>query len=63
MYLWIYGRRKYLGRLNELIQADVTAKMAYKEKEEGISFDHATRKRIVNATRKTKAMASNKSRL
>ena len=28
---WIYGRRKYLGRLDELIQGDETAKLAYEE--------------------------------
>ena len=41
---WIYGRRKYLDRLDELIQGDETAKLAYEEK---------------NATRNAKAMASN----
>ena len=45
---WIYGRRKYLDRLVELIQGDETAKLAYEEK---------------HATRKARAMASNGSRL
>ena len=39
---------KYLDRLDELIQGDETAKLAYKEK---------------NASTKSKAMASNGSRL
>ena len=38
---WIYGRRKYLDRLDELIQGDETAKLAYEEK-------NATRK--INST-------------
>ena len=29
---WIYGRRKYLDRLDELIQGDDTAKLAYEER-------------------------------
>ena len=29
---WIFGRRKCLDRLDELIQGDETAKLAYKEK-------------------------------
>ena len=41
---WIYGRRKYFDRLDELVQGDETAKLAYKEK---------------NVTRKAKAMPSN----
>ena len=45
---WIYGRRKYLDRLDELIQGDETAKLVDEEK---------------NAISKVKAMASNGSRL
>ena len=41
---WIYGRRKYLDRPDELIQGGETTKLARKEK---------------NATTKAKAMASN----
>ena len=37
---WIYGRRKCLDRLDELIQGDETAKLAYEEKKrEFQSFD------------------------
>ena len=45
---WIYGRRKYLDRVDELIQGDETAKLVYEEK---------------YATKKAKAMACSGSRL
>ena len=55
---WVYGRGKYADRQDKLTQGDETAKLAYEEKKRGFHF-MATRKRIVNSTRKTKAMASN----
>ena len=58
---WIYGRRKYLDRQDELIQGDETAKLAHEEKKRGFHL-MANRKRIVT-TGKTKAMASNGIRL
>ena len=41
---WIYGGRKYLDRLDELIQGDETAKLAYEEKKRGFHL-MAIRKR------------------
>ena len=48
---WIYGRRKCLDRLDELIQGDETAKLAYEEKKRGF-YLMAARKRIVNERQK-----------
>ena len=56
---WIYSRKKYLDRQGELIQGDETAKLAYEEKKRGFHLV-GKRKRIVNATRKTKTMAIGK---
>ena len=48
----IYGGRKYLDRLDELIHGSETAKRALREKDEGILIDGQTKRKSTNWSQK-----------
>ena len=53
----IYGGRKYLDRLDELIHGSETAKRTLREKDEGILIDGQKKRK---STKKTKTVSKNR---